>query len=236
MHGRGMPERVRGEVLAGQRRTGFCCGLLIPGDPGVDRVPGHRGSPAGDEQRAAVIAGLPGEPGAERCDGLGVERRAPFLPALACALDMRSGAQADVRAGEPGELGHAQPGADRGEHEGVVAAPGPGLPVRGGQQGVGFVVGEPADDRRVRPAGLDGQDALDDGRVVRCPQRRVTEQRADRGQPGVTGGRAAAAAGFQPAQEIGDQAGVELPDVQFPCRGAGGVLREGQQQPPGVPC
>ena len=151
------------------------------------------------------------------------------------AADVRSGAQADVCAGEPGELGHAQPGADRGEQEGVVAAPGPGLPVGDGEQGVAFGVGEPADDRRVRPAGLDGQDALDDGGVVRCPQGRVAEQGADRGQAGVSGARAAVAAGFQPAQERGDQGGVELPDVQFPRRGAGGVLREGQQQPPGVP-
>ena len=44
--------------------------------------------------------------------------------------------------------------------------------------------------------------------VLRCAQCRVTEQGADRGQPGVAGGDGVGPSGLQVLQERGDQRGV----------------------------
>ncbi len=147
---------------------------------------------------------------------------------------MRSSAHVEVLAGELGEFGHAQAGAQRDQQQGVVPATGPGAPVGDGKERVAFGVGQPGDDRGAGAARLDGQHPLDDSCVVRCPQGGVAEQRADRGQPGVAGPRAVAAAGLEPAQERSDQIGVELADVQPPRRGTGRLLGEAQEQAEGV--
>ena len=64
-----------------------------------------------------------------------------------------------------GQFGDPQPGLDgEGEH-GVVAPPGPGGLVAGGEQRVDLVVGEVGDQVAFGPLGRDGQHALDRGGV-----------------------------------------------------------------------
>ena len=64
-----------------------------------------------------------------------------------------------------------QPGLDGKLDPGVVAAAGAGGPVRGGEQGLGFGVGEEGDDRLVAAFGGDGQDAGDVGGMLWMTQR-----------------------------------------------------------------
>jgi hypothetical protein len=79
----------------------------------------------------------------------------------------------------------------------VVAAPGPGRRVRRREHGVDLVAVEEADGRVIVAFGRDGKDAGDECRMLGNVQRRVAEQRVDRGQPGVAGGDTVVAAGLQ---------------------------------------
>jgi hypothetical protein len=90
----------------------------------------------------------------------------------------------------------------------VVAAPGPGGSVAGGEQGVDLVVGEEGDQVAFEPLGRDGQDPLDRRRVLGVVQRGVAEQGMDCGQAVVAGAHPVAALGFQVGQERPDQRGV----------------------------
>ena len=94
-----------------------------------------------------------GEPGPQHLDGLAGQRCCPVFAALAVAADVRAGAEVRVLAGEAGELRYPQAGLDGEQEQGVVAAAVPGPPVGGGEQRVGLLGGEVADDRRARAAG-----------------------------------------------------------------------------------
>jgi hypothetical protein len=78
------------------------------------------------------------------------------------------------------------------EH-GVVAPPGAGGAVRGGEQRVCLGLGEVGDQGLVCAFGGDGQDAGDEGGVLGVAQRRVAESGVDRGEPRVAGPDAVAA-------------------------------------------
>ena len=81
----------------------------------------------------------------------------------------------------------------------------------------------------------DGQDAADLGGVLGGVQRRVAEQGADRGQPGVAGGDGVGPPGLQVLKERGDHLGVQVGDVQLAGLLAGLLGGELQQQAAGVP-
>ena len=116
---------------------------------------------------------------------------------------------------EAGELGDPQPGLDGEQEQGVVAAAVPCPAVGGGEQRVGLVGGEVADDGPLAPPWRDRQDLADDGGVLGCPGGGVAEQRVDRGQPGVAGGAAVAPVVFQVLQERADQRGVEVGEAEL---------------------
>jgi hypothetical protein len=130
------------------------------------------------------------------------------------AGDVGAGAEADVPAGEGGELGGPQPGRDRELDPGVVAAAGAGGRVRGGEQGFGFGVGEESDDCLVAAFGGDRQDPGDVSGVLGVAQRGEGEQGADCGEPGVAGPYAVAPLVLDVVEESGDQRGVQVGDVQ----------------------
>src|SRR5262249_10557650 len=114
-------------------------------------------------------------------DGAGGEWGDPVFAALAVAGDVRPGAEVDVADGEPGELGNAQPGLGGEQDQRVVAPPGPGGAVRGGEQRGQLGLGEPGDQRLVIPLGRKGQDPRDYSGVLGVTQCGVAEQRVDRG-------------------------------------------------------
>ena len=140
-----------------------------------------------------------------------------------------------VGAGERGELGDPQPGLDGHREQGVIAATGPAGAVRGGQQRLGLPGSQVGHDGLVEAGGRDGQDPLDQCRVLGVAQGGVAEQRVDRGQPRVAGARAVVPVVAQVLQEGSDEPGVEVVQVQVAGGGAGAGLGEGQQQAEGVP-
>jgi hypothetical protein len=184
---------MRRDLLAFQGRLcAGCCGG-VPGEAPFDCVAAHRGSGTAREQGVSRLAGVLAEPAAEYFGGGRGERGYPLFAAFAGAGDVGSGAQECVGPGEGGELGDPQPGLDGERQQRVVAPPGPGGGVGGGEQRGGFGFGEVGDELAVGPLGRDGRDALDDGGVVEVAQGREAEQRVDRGQPGVAGADAVAA-------------------------------------------
>ena len=116
----------------------------------------------------------------------------------------------------------------------MVPAAVPGFPVGGGEQRVGFLRGEVADDGALAAPGRDGQDLADGGGVLGCPRGRVAEQGVDRGQSGVAGGTAVSPVVFQVLQELPDQGGVEVGEAELARRFPGSLVREGQEQLAGV--
>ena len=103
-------------------------------------------------------------------------------------------------------------------------------PVGGGEQRVGFLRGEVADDGALAAAGRDGQDLADHGGVLGCPRGRVAEQRVDRGQPGVAGGAAVSPLVLEVLQELPDQRGVEVGEAEPAGCCPGPLLSEGEQE------
>ena len=93
----------------------------------------------------------------------------------------------DVAAVQAGQLGDAQAGLGAKQQQRVIATPGPGAAVRGGEERVDLGFGGERDQRAVAALGRDRQDALDRVGVLGMAQRAVAKQRADRGQAGVAG-------------------------------------------------
>jgi hypothetical protein len=97
----------------------------------------------------------------------------------------------------------------------VVTASVPGFPVGCGEQRVGLLRGEVADDGALAAPGWDGQHL---------------EQRVDGGQPGVPRGVAVPPVLFQVRQELPDQGCVEVGEAEPAGRLRGLVLREREEQ------
>jgi hypothetical protein len=152
------------------------------------------------------------------------------LAALAQAADAGAGAEGDVAAVEPGQLGDAEPGLRCYQQERPVAAAFPPGQVAGGEQGVDLGLGEERDELLAGLLGGDGQDLLDERGVFGVAQCRVGEQRPDRGQPQVAGPGGVVPLGFEVLEERGDQLGVEVSPVQGVGFLAGSLLGEGEQQ------
>jgi hypothetical protein len=66
-------------------------------------------------------------------------------------------------------------------------------------------------------------------------QRRVAEQRVDRGQAGVAGAHTVVTVGFEVVEKRTDQGGIDIVKLK-PGRGlAGAMVGESEQQPEGIP-
>ena len=93
-----------------------------------------------------------------------------------------------------------------------------------------FGAGQKRHDPLVEPLWRDVEHALDEVRVLGMLQRRIGEERADRGQPEVTGPDAVAAFFFQVVEEGGDHVRGQVSPVQLLRSRAGFVLDEDEQQ------
>jgi hypothetical protein len=162
------------------------------------------------------------------------QRGDALFSSLAVAGDVRPGAEVDVAAVQPGQLGDSQPGlGGEGEH-GVVPAACPGALVRGGDQCAGFRLGEPGDECPVELLRRDGEHAGDGLGVLGVAQGRVAEHGADGGEAGVAGAGGVAAFAFEVVEEVADQRGIQVGDVELSGLLACARGGEGQEQPPGV--
>jgi hypothetical protein len=156
------------------------------------------------------------------------------LAALAAARDVRRGYQLDVGDRQARELGQAQPGVCGEGEQGSVTAAGPGAGGDGVEEGLGFGVGQPGQVGAGVFLDRDGGDPGEVGEVLGQRPGGVGGPGMDRGQAGVAGSGAVAAAGFQPGQEPGDLVVVDLLDGDPACRGAGVVADVLQEEFPGV--
>jgi hypothetical protein len=107
-----------------------------------------------------------------------------------------------------------QAGLDGESEHGVVAPAGPGGLVASVQQRVDLGLGEVGDEVALGSLGRDGEHALDSGGVFGMLQRQIAEQRVERGQAVVAGGRAVVPVAFEVVEERGDQGRVEVCDVE----------------------
>ena len=113
---------------------------------------------------------------------------------------------------------------------GVIAPAGPGGSVWSGEQRVDLGLGEVADHGRVEPLLGDREHACDQLCLLGRFQRRVVEERVDRGQTRVAGPHAVAAVGLEMAEERGDRRGVEVLELELRRRLPGLLVHEHQQQ------
>jgi hypothetical protein len=123
---------------------------------------------------------------------------------------VRAGAELHVAAGQPDQLGDAQPGLRGGQEQRVVASSGPGGAVGAGKQRLDLGGGEERDDSLVGAFGGDREHALDQAGVLGMPERAVLEERVDRGQADVARARAVAPLGLEMLEEGADQRRVEV--------------------------
>ena len=120
-HGRGVSERVHGDVFCPQGWASVCRGGQVEGEASLDGVAAE--APAGDgrEQGVGGLSGALAEPGLEDGSRGWHQRCVPFLAAFADGVDVGPGAERDVLAGETGQLGDPQARLDCKHQQGVVA-------------------------------------------------------------------------------------------------------------------
>jgi len=111
-HGGGVAQRVRCDVLAGQRRAGAGRARSVVGDSVLECVQAQGPALPGREQRIGGLAGAFGQPDAQDGDGAGAggQRDDAVFASFAVAADVRSDAEVDVCAGQCGQLGGSQAG------------------------------------------------------------------------------------------------------------------------------
>ena len=115
-----------------------------------------------------------------------------------------------------------------------VAPPRPGRPIRRGQQGVDFRLGQESHESPLEAFRRNGENALDDGGMFGMPKGRIAEQGPDRGKPRVTGAHAVVSVVLQVVEEGADQGRVEIVDIELARLLAVSVRREEQEQPQGI--
>ena len=164
----------------------------------------------GGEQWVAGSAGTLPQPGLEDRLGRWHQRCLSFLAALSDGVHGGAGGERDVLTRESGEFRDPQAGLDGESEHGVVAPAGPGGLVAGVQQRVDLGVDEVGDEVALGPLGRDGEHTLDSGGVFGMLQGQIAEQRVQRGQAVVAGGRAVVPVAFEVVQKRGDQGRVEV--------------------------
>ena len=220
-----MPERVRGDVLAGDGGAGPGRVSGVDGDEPGDRVAAEPGAAAGGEQRVFRLPAAFLYPCPQDLRRVRGQRGAALLAAFAVAAQVGAVAEVGVGDGQAGELADPQPGVDGGEQERVITPAVPRVPVGCGGERLGFRAGQPGDGRLGGPFGGDRQDLRDQLGMLGIVQRRVAEERADRGQPRVAGRDAAAPLFFQVGEERADRSGVQVGDRQLVRLAAGPARR-----------
>ena len=152
--------------LAVQRRT------LARGDAGVfgqealDRIAAQAPAVQAWEQRLVGFATPLAEPDTQHRRRLHGERRDTLLPTFAAAAHVRTGVETHVGDPQAERLGDTQPRLRRQDEPCMVTSTESSRAVRGRQQSIDLVRGEEADIGALGPFGGNGEDALDQMRVL----------------------------------------------------------------------
>jgi hypothetical protein len=117
----------------------------------------------------------------------------------------------------------------------VVTAPGPSRPSRNTKQCVQFRFSQEGNEPSVEALRRNGEHTLDHGGMLGMPKRRAAEQRADRGEPSVTGAHTVFPLVLEVIEEGADERGIKVVDVQLRRLRAAPLGRKDQHQSQGVP-
>lgn len=109
----------------------------------------------------------------------------------------------------------AQAGLSRKPKQGIVASPCPGRSIGASEQRVTFLFGQEGNKPSVKALWRDGEYPLDHRGMFRMAKRSEAEQRADRGQPGITGAHAIVPLALEVVEEGADERCIEMVDVQL---------------------
>lgn len=102
-----MAKVVGAELLVRHAWTSVSCGCDVFGDQTLHGVGAESATAPGGEQGVVGFTVTFGQPGPQKLDRRLVEGSVSAFAALAQALDVRGGAELDVAAAQPGELGEA---------------------------------------------------------------------------------------------------------------------------------
>ena len=195
---------------------------------GLSRRPVRVGTTG--QRRARRVRGRRAQHG----DGVGGQGHDPLLATLAGAAQVGTGAECDIAAVEAGELSQPQPGLNGDGEHGPVAPSFPTARVGGGEQRLGFVVGEEGDDGLVVSLLGDGEHPGDQLGVFGVAESGVAEQGPDGGEAVVAGPGRVVPVSFQMRQEGADDVGADVVEAQSARGLAGSFGHEAQQQPEAV--
>jgi len=157
-----------------------------------------------------------------------------LLASFAFAADVGAGAERDVGAVQADKLRDPQTGLDGQQHQDPVSSTFPPGRIRSGDEGLDLRWSQERHDPPVKPLRWDGQDALDQQRVLGMAQGRIGEQRADRCQSYVAGPDTVVSLLFQVIQERRDHRRVQVIPVELGGRLAALLVDELKEQLQGV--
>jgi hypothetical protein len=210
-----MSEDVRRDLFGSNGRAPARRFGRVLGDEELHGVLAEHWSTATGKQWVGRSAASLREPDAQCRDAMSRERRDAFFAAFAVTADMRPVREDHIRALQPDELSHPQPGLDGECQERVVAPADPGGAVGALEQRDGLLSCEERDERPLEALLGDGEHALDRSGVLRVQEGRESEHRVDGGEAGVPRAGAVVALGFEVVQERTDERGVEITEVQL---------------------
>jgi len=205
VHGRGMAQYVRGDVLAREARTGPRGGLGMLVHESLDGITTEPGAALAGEDRIFRRAAEEREPGAERGGRLAGDGCNALLAAFTGAAEVCARTEDAVVDSQGGQLRDAEAGLDSDEKEEVVASPDPCGAVRRSEKCFDLRVSEEGHELPVEAFLRDGQDALDQCGMGGLAGGCEAEERTDGGESGIAGPCAVATAVFEVVEESSDE-------------------------------
>ena len=222
------------DLLALQGRAFLRGGRRMGADPEGDGVAAEPPPGTGGKQRILRASGSLGQPDPQHDLDRTGERNRSLFASLAFAEDAGAGAQGDVTAVQPGELGDPQTGLNSKQQQHLISPTLPSGPVRGGDEGVDLGRSQECQDPSVEPFRRNRQHPLDEHGVLRMAQRGIGEQRSDRCQANVSGPDAVVPASLEVGEERGDRGGVQIVPVEMGWCPSGLFVHKPEEQSQGV--
>src|SRR6516162_2630416 len=229
LHSGAVPQDVWRDTLAPESRTAHGSELRILAHQVLHAV-GAQASAASVRKEHLGRRFRLFEPGPEDRRGPRGERCRAVLAALPAAANVCTGAEGDGRSIETRELREPQPGLNRQGQKRVIAPAKPCALIGSGEHGLDLLVREKGHHRPGLTLVRDGEHALNVRRESRLLERRVVEERADRGQPRVAGTGTTASLLFETGEEAPDQVRVQVRQVELRGPLVAFTLRKAQQQ------
>lgn len=147
---------------------------------------------------------------------------------------MGTGTELHVLAVQLDELRDSQSRLHGEEQQGMVATVDPALAIGSGEKRFRFRRIEERHQGPLEAFVRDGQDALDERRMVRREQCRVAEQRVNGGQPSIAGAHAIVSLFLQVLEESADRRRIEVLEIEIGGGFSEPFLDESQEQAKGI--